>query len=229
MGSFLPPTILTLDVILGRVRLFEARDDVSGGLARAVLGPGQDVAVLQNNGDGLLLDGAGLFESLLEDAHEELPLQEEVLEVPPLGLRDVLGPVAVVLGGGDEAVAVRSGTGDGLPTRWLLLLNGGHLVSSAILFSVVRNFLARLWCWFCVGFASQKSNVWLNNIAALLSSLPLYNWLKDTVAALLLSLAGWRYSLGMARWTRKRRREKHRADRQLEDTRRDYKFLPVRE
>lgn len=157
MGSFFPSPILTLDVILGRVRLFEARDDVSGGLARAVLGPGQDVAVLQDDRDGLLLDGAGLFESLLEDAHEELPLQEEVLEVPPLGLRDVLGLVAAVLGGGDEAVAVRSGTGDGLPTRWLL--NGGHFVSSAVLFSEVRNFLARLWCWFCFGFGSQESSV----------------------------------------------------------------------
>ena len=160
-------------MILGRVRLFEARDDVSGGLARAVLGPGQDVAVLQNNGDGLLLDGAGLFESLLEDAHEKLPLQEEVLEVPPLGLRDVLGPVAVVLGGGDEAVAVRSGTGDGLPTRWLLLLlNGGHFASSAVLFSVVRNFWLACGVGFALILVLKRVNVWLNNIAALLSSLP---------------------------------------------------------
>ena len=121
-------------MILGRVRLFEARDDVSGGLARAVLGPGQDVAVLQDDGDGLLLDGAGLFETLLEDAHEELALEEEVLELPALGLRDVLGLVAGVLGGGGEAVPPRASAGDGVPVGRIGLLNGGHFVAVVSLF-----------------------------------------------------------------------------------------------
>lgn len=79
-----------LDRVPLGVGLLKTGDDERGRLAGPVFGPRQNVAILQNDGDGLLLDRRRAFEALLKDPHEQLALQEVVLEVLPLGLGHVL-------------------------------------------------------------------------------------------------------------------------------------------
>jgi hypothetical protein len=79
-----------LDLRLGGVYLLQHRDAEGCGLAGAVLGARQDVAAGQGNGYALLLNGRWLFEALLVDAHEQLPLEEVVLKVVALGGRHIL-------------------------------------------------------------------------------------------------------------------------------------------
>lgn len=60
-------------VALG-VGLFYAGDDESRGFPSAILRAGEQVAALQHDRDGLLLDGRRPFKALLVDAHQELPV-----------------------------------------------------------------------------------------------------------------------------------------------------------
>lgn len=64
------------------------------------------IAILQHDGNCLLLNGRGLLEALLEYPHEELSLEEEVFKVSALGLCNILGLIASVFCGGDEAIFV---------------------------------------------------------------------------------------------------------------------------
>jgi len=80
-----------LDLIAGRVHPLQDGDRERGRLARPVLGAREDVPPRQRDGDGFLLDGGRLVEAVLVDAHEELPLEEVVLEFIALGAGDVLG------------------------------------------------------------------------------------------------------------------------------------------
>ena len=79
-----------LDLVAARVEALEDRDAEGRGLARAVLGAREDVAARQRDRDRLLLDRRGPLEPLLVDAHEELALEEVVLELVALGAGDVL-------------------------------------------------------------------------------------------------------------------------------------------
>ena len=77
----------TLNVVEGSVDLLQERDEVSAGLPRAVLGPGQQVLACQRYGNAFLLDGGGGLVALLVDAHEQVSLQAVVLKLvalPPL-------------------------------------------------------------------------------------------------------------------------------------------------
>eukprot|EP00760_Papus_ankaliazontas_P008881 PhM_4_TR13942/c4_g1_i1/m.5384 len=99
------------------VHLLERRDDEGGGLAGAVLGARHDVLAGEGDGDGLLLDGRGALEALLEDAHEQLALEEVVLEGHLAARADVVRLHARVLGWCDEtllpvvSLVVRRGVG----------------------------------------------------------------------------------------------------------------------
>ena len=70
------------------------------------LGPCEDISILQHDRDGLLLDGRGFLKTLFEYTHQQFPLEEEVLEVSSLGLRDIFRLVASVLLGRDEPIFV---------------------------------------------------------------------------------------------------------------------------
>mmetsp|Transcript_27995 Transcript_27995/g.88943 ORF Transcript_27995/g.88943 Transcript_27995/m.88943 type:complete len:246 (+) Transcript_27995:1026-1763(+) len=85
-----------LDGALGGGALLEQGDNKGARLAGAVLRAGQHRLAGQGHGDAVLLDRRGLLVALLEDAHEELPLEEVVLEVVALGRRHVLRLHAVV-------------------------------------------------------------------------------------------------------------------------------------
>mmetsp|Transcript_15818 Transcript_15818/g.40766 ORF Transcript_15818/g.40766 Transcript_15818/m.40766 type:complete len:470 (-) Transcript_15818:225-1634(-) len=93
-----------LDVGLGGVRLLEHGDDEGGGLSRAVLRAGQDVAPRERDWDRLLLDGRGTLKARLEDAHQQLTLEEVVLELVALGRGDVLRLGAHILRGERQTV-----------------------------------------------------------------------------------------------------------------------------
>ena len=62
------------------------------------LGPGEDVPAGERDGDAGLLDGARLLPALLEDAHQKLPLETEVLELAALRVRHVRSLLPTVLG-----------------------------------------------------------------------------------------------------------------------------------
>ena len=64
----------------GRVEVLEDGQDERGGLARAGLGAGQQVAAGQDERDGRGLDGGGLGVALVRDGAEELGRQPEVIE-----------------------------------------------------------------------------------------------------------------------------------------------------
>lgn len=80
----------TLDLRLGGVYFLQHWDAEGCCLACAVLGPSQDITACQGDGDAFFLNGGGLFKALLVDAHQELPLQEIVLEIVALGGGHVL-------------------------------------------------------------------------------------------------------------------------------------------
>jgi hypothetical protein len=83
-------------------------------------GAHQDVAARERNGDALLLDGAGGLEALLVDAHEQLALEEVVLEAVALGRGHILRLIAVVLGRESKlALPIISSRGcDGRHSGW---------------------------------------------------------------------------------------------------------------
>lgn len=101
-----------LNIGLRSIRLLQAGDNVRSRLPRPVLGSGQDIPILKNDGNGLFLNGGRLFKSLLEYTHEELSLEEEIFKVSSLGLRDVLGLVTFIFLGGSETIFVGSRAGD---------------------------------------------------------------------------------------------------------------------
>ena len=85
--------------------LLEDRDDEGGGLTSTVLGTGEDVLTGEGDGDGFFLDGRRLFETLLEDTHQEFALQEVVFEVDVTTGNDILGLFAVVLGRSNQVIS----------------------------------------------------------------------------------------------------------------------------
>lgn len=70
------------------------------------LGPCEDISILQHDRDGLLLDGRGFLKTLFKYTHQQLPLEEEVLEVSSLGLSDIFRLVPSVLLWRDEPIFV---------------------------------------------------------------------------------------------------------------------------
>ena len=79
-----------LNLCLFQIDLFQGGDNEGSRLSCAVLGSGQDVPACEGNRYRLFLDGRWSFEASLEDAHQELALQEVVLELVALGRSDVL-------------------------------------------------------------------------------------------------------------------------------------------
>ena len=79
-----------LDVVLFEVDLFERGDDEGSGLSGSVLCTGKNISSSEGNGYGFFLDRRWALEASLEDAHEQLALQEVVLKLVALGCRDVL-------------------------------------------------------------------------------------------------------------------------------------------
>jgi len=80
----------TLDLGNLGVDLFEGRNDEGGGLAGTVLGASENVAASESYGYALFLNWRRLLETSLEDAHEQIPLQAELLELQTLGVGHVL-------------------------------------------------------------------------------------------------------------------------------------------
>lgn len=100
-----------LDLLHFGVDTLEGGDDEGGGLSSSVLGAGEDVATGEGDGDGFLLNGGGTLElwrekqvntrekteekerithTGLEDTHQQLSLEEVVLELVTLGVGDIL-------------------------------------------------------------------------------------------------------------------------------------------
>ena len=107
-----------MDDFFRGVDLLQNGDGVGTSLSGAVLGPGEDVPSAERHRDGGLLDGRRLVPALLEDAHQQLALQAEVLELVALGVGDVGRLLAGVLRGDLElglpasSAAARVGPGD---------------------------------------------------------------------------------------------------------------------
>ncbi len=80
----------TLDLGDLGVDLFQCGDDEGGGLAGAVLGTSEDVTARKGYRYALFLNRGGLFEAGLKDAHEQVPLQAELLELQALGVGHIL-------------------------------------------------------------------------------------------------------------------------------------------
>jgi hypothetical protein len=99
-----------LDLLDFGVDTLEGRDDEGGGLSRSVLGTSEDVATGEGDGDGFFLNGRGTLElrtqvmsgirrrkrreegthTGLKDTHQQLALEEVVLELVTLGVGDIL-------------------------------------------------------------------------------------------------------------------------------------------
>ena len=79
-----------LDLVAGRVEPLEHRDAEGRGFSGPVLRAREDVAARERDRDRLLLDGRWPLEALFVDSHEELALEEVVLELVALGAGDVL-------------------------------------------------------------------------------------------------------------------------------------------
>mmetsp|Transcript_29883 Transcript_29883/g.63645 ORF Transcript_29883/g.63645 Transcript_29883/m.63645 type:complete len:297 (-) Transcript_29883:361-1251(-) len=105
-----------LDAVLGGLDTLQDGDDVGGRLSRAVLGAREEVAAGEGDRNALLLDGRGLVEAFLVDAHEELPLEVKVFKLAAFRVGDVAGSEPRVLGGQLEPV---------LPALARLLADGG--------------------------------------------------------------------------------------------------------
>lgn len=80
----------TLNLVAGNVDPLQDGNAESGGLACAVLSTRKDVPACESDGDALLLDWGGLFEALFKDPHQQLALEEVVLEIIALGCCDIL-------------------------------------------------------------------------------------------------------------------------------------------
>jgi hypothetical protein len=99
-----------LDLLDFGVDTLEGRNDEGGGLSRSVLGTSEDVATGESDGDGFFLNGRGTLElrtqvmsgirrrkrreegthTGLKDTHQQLALEEVVLELVTLGVGDIL-------------------------------------------------------------------------------------------------------------------------------------------
>jgi hypothetical protein len=73
-----------------RVDSLKGGDDEGSSLASTILGSGKDVSAGEGNGYRFFLNGGGLLESGLENAHHQLALNVEVLELEALGGSNVL-------------------------------------------------------------------------------------------------------------------------------------------
>ena len=105
--------LLTLNLFLIRVGLFEAGNNVRRRLSGSVLGSGQDISILQDNRDGFLLNRRWPLKSLFENSHEEFSLEEKVFKFSSLGVGDILGLVSGVFLGLDETILVGPSPLDG--------------------------------------------------------------------------------------------------------------------
>lgn len=74
------------------------------GLAGAILGAGQNITAGQSDRNRLLLDGRRLFEASLEDAHHQLSLNVEILELQALSCCNIFRLYSVILRGCLQAV-----------------------------------------------------------------------------------------------------------------------------
>ena len=72
------------------VDLFESGNNEGCGFAGAVLCTRKDVSAGKSNGYAFFLNRGGLFETSFENAHEQVPLQLEVLELQPLCVCNIL-------------------------------------------------------------------------------------------------------------------------------------------
>ena len=80
-----------MDPVLGRVSFLQTGDDKCGSFPGSILCTSQDISVLENNRDASLLHWRRPLESFFEDPHEELPLEEIILEVLATGRRHIGG------------------------------------------------------------------------------------------------------------------------------------------
>jgi len=86
-----------LDVVLGGIDLLNEGNGVGSGLARAVLGPRDQVFTLKGDGDGLLLNGGGVLVAHFINAQLNLLRKAKVLPGEALGRRHILRLVPRVL------------------------------------------------------------------------------------------------------------------------------------
>mmetsp|Transcript_20903 Transcript_20903/g.62318 ORF Transcript_20903/g.62318 Transcript_20903/m.62318 type:complete len:329 (+) Transcript_20903:692-1678(+) len=91
-----------LNYVLGGGALLEQGDHEGARLAGAVLRAREHRLSRQGYRNAILLDRRGLLVPLLKNSHQELPLQEVVLEVVALGGSDVLRLHALVRGRADD-------------------------------------------------------------------------------------------------------------------------------
>jgi hypothetical protein len=74
----------------GDVDPLEGGNDEGGGLARAVLCAGENVALGESKGDGLFLNGRGTLKAFFENAHEQFAAEVHVFPFHVRFLCDVL-------------------------------------------------------------------------------------------------------------------------------------------
>ena len=75
-----------------RVHAFESGNDESRGLSGAILRSRKNVSSCESDGNSLLLNWRRLLEACLEDAHHELTLDKEVLELEAFRRSYILRP-----------------------------------------------------------------------------------------------------------------------------------------
>merc|ERR1719261_1113637 len=88
-----------LNMRLLGLQLLQQRNAEGSSLARPILGAREDVLAREGDGNALFLDGRRHFVPLLEDTHQQLPLEEVVLELVALRRGHVLSLGAHVLRG----------------------------------------------------------------------------------------------------------------------------------
>ncbi|KAF1760760.1 hypothetical protein GCK72_009010 [Caenorhabditis remanei] len=76
----------SLDCLESWLDLLDDWDAISSGLSGSVLGSGEDVLSSQRDSNGSLLNWTWLFPSFLEDAHEKVASEAEVLELYSFGV-----------------------------------------------------------------------------------------------------------------------------------------------
>ena len=80
----------TLNFILGDVAPLEDGNGVSACLAGSILGPGENVATSECDGDAGFLDGGRLLPAFLKNTHQQRTLQAEVLKLVALCIGHIL-------------------------------------------------------------------------------------------------------------------------------------------
>ena len=85
-----------MDLRFVHVDLLEGGDDERSGLACAILGTCEDVALSEGGGDGFLLDGRRLLKAGFKDTHEKFAAKEHVLELDALSRSYIFGLRAII-------------------------------------------------------------------------------------------------------------------------------------